>query len=122
MKTRAGFLSLTASLTFSVLTGEVLQVWQLENLKPFHHAAEISGRGRIRSAIDHWLTLGQSKGRTHQRKMTECLREVAELSLAFRVILLSKQPKVVAGGGRSVEHSASILLSAHHLIDRGKPE
>ena len=50
-------------------------------------------RNRSRPGVRS-LSLGQSKGRIHQSKMTERLREVAELSLVFRVVLFGKQSEI----------------------------
>ena len=72
--------------------------------------------------MHQWLAFGKREGRVHQRKMTERLREIAELPPAFRVILFSQQAKIVAGGSGSFEYSAGICLPAYHLINAGEPE
>ena len=52
--------------------------------------------GRLR------LGFGQREGRVYQREVAERLREVAELSLVFRVVLLGEQSEIVAGRDHSV--------------------
>ena len=40
--------------------------------------------------VDHRFALGEREGRIHQRKVTERLREVAELSLVCRVVFFGE--------------------------------
>ena len=50
-----------------------------------------------RSLFTHRLALSQRQGRTHQRKVAECLWEVAKLAPLFRMVFFGKQSQIVAG-------------------------
>jgi hypothetical protein len=61
-----------------------------------------TSRNGLRSlpALLRGASIVQAQGRSDERKMGECLREIAELPLRLRIIFLSEQADIVAVGGQ----------------------
>src|SRR5215470_4230289 len=81
-------------------------------------------RGGFRSvpALLRGAGIEQAQGRSDERKMRECLREIAKLPLRLRIVFLGEQADIVAQREQTLEQGRCFGVAMLQLVIVGQPK